>query len=388
MKEWHDYVIQSSNPNVLIMLSGGKDSIAALIKLVKKNINVVAIHFVHKWGETIPTEEAERICEIYDVKLVKYDFSYEFEKAIHGYTDGRPCLLCKKQMYSCLEQYLNKNNFGWIAIGDNANDKTTIARMKKYPNPFGDDNYICSDYFGTEMGCKLPDSMHVLRPLINMSAIEIEQFLSIEKIDVRRINSTGDKYFEYHREGCPVQFVDNGYPIDKILLKRLQEYNCKITEFARKKGIRASIHMPSTFIVTIPAGYEKEAMDYMENAGMKIDHDVNSKMLNFSRKYNAYIELAGTDILLHRTYLKLFERLLERIEMNDISFEISEGEREVVCFARDKAFRIVMVLDKIDMCVELNINFLRSERIDNKKIENLIIEIFRTRKYKIYGYSD
>ena len=65
MKNWKDIVLNSKNKNVLLMLSGGKDSIAALVTLVKENVPVTAIHFTHKWGEEIPTQEAKNICKRY-----------------------------------------------------------------------------------------------------------------------------------------------------------------------------------------------------------------------------------------------------------------------------------------------------------------------------------
>ena len=106
MREWENIVKHSKNPNVLLMLSGGKDSIATLITLIRNDISVTAIHFLHSWGEVIPSEEAERICKKYNVKLIKVDFSAQFYNAIKGYADGRPCLLCKKQMYLYLEKFL------------------------------------------------------------------------------------------------------------------------------------------------------------------------------------------------------------------------------------------------------------------------------------------
>lgn len=45
MREWENIVKHSKNPNVLLMLSGGKDSIATLITLIRNDISVTAIHF-------------------------------------------------------------------------------------------------------------------------------------------------------------------------------------------------------------------------------------------------------------------------------------------------------------------------------------------------------
>jgi len=61
--EDYGVVKQSSNSKVIAMLSGGKDSIATVVLLKKSGIDVTAIHFIHQWGASIPTEEAKRICE-------------------------------------------------------------------------------------------------------------------------------------------------------------------------------------------------------------------------------------------------------------------------------------------------------------------------------------
>ena len=97
MNDWIKLVKESNNTKVLLMLSGGKDSIATLLCIVKAGIEVDAIHFYHKWSELIPLEEAERICGLLSVNLIKYDFSNAFSDAVTGYANGRPCLLCKKR---------------------------------------------------------------------------------------------------------------------------------------------------------------------------------------------------------------------------------------------------------------------------------------------------
>lgn len=382
MNKWWNIVKESSNPNTLLMLSGGKDSIAALVFLKKKKIPVTAIHFFHRWGEDIPSTEAERICRLLGVELIKIDYSEELYSSIESYTDGRPCLICKKQMYSCLDAFLKSHNYGWLAIGDNANDTTTIARMKMFDNSFGD-NLECSEYFGSEMGIKLPLGMHVLRPLINMSADEVERALSEAQISVKRINSTGDKYFEYHREGCPIQFIDNGYPIDIQTLEKLKEYNAKITEFARANEILASIHIPSTFIVTIPKGYEKKAAQYLTDSGLYVNEEVNFGEKRFFKHISVILELVGTDIRNYKTYRKLFMRLIERLGMSNSTKDEFEVDEKVVCIAFNNDARVTMTLDN-DVVLSLDFVFQQDSRCNSVAyIENLLIEIFRTRKISI-----
>ena len=102
-------IINSNNPKVIAMLSGGKDSIASVVLLKKNGIDVTAIHFVHDWSSEIPTEEAKRICNEYGISLILKKYTKEFCEAINGYTAGRPCLLCKRQMYKILLEYLSRD---------------------------------------------------------------------------------------------------------------------------------------------------------------------------------------------------------------------------------------------------------------------------------------
>lgn len=260
-----------------------------------------------------------------------------------------------------MDEYLEKNQFVWLAIGD---------------------NMICSDYLGTEMGSRLPEGMHVLRLLIYMSVNEVEQMLYDGGISVKRINSTGDRYFEYYRDGCPIQFIDNGYPIDVDIFRKLKEYNSKITEFARKKGIRVSIQMPSTFIITIPQGYELEAAEYLEREGLTVNYGVNFSELQKTKRITAFVKLVGTDIVKYQTYRKLFNRLLERLYINDCIVDQFDYGNVVFCGGYKSETKMVMFIDKKDMSISLEIIYLPNKytRIDITYVKNLLIEIFRTRR--------
>lgn len=383
----YSIIKESPNPKVIAMLSGGKDSVASVILLKKIGIDVTAIHFVHRWGAEIPTEEAKRICNEYHIPLIIKDYTREFCEAVNGYTAGRPCLICKKQMYKALLGYLSTNKYGWLCIGDNSNDRTTIARIKTYINEgHSEDSLLCSGYFGSEMGIVLPKGMKVIRPLINMTANDVESFLDKEKIAIKRINSTGDKYFEYHREGCPIQFADIGVKLDENLYSALKTYNDCITEYARKEGILASIHMPSTFIITIPRGYEKTAADYLKMNGLDVNANVNSSDIPFREEFVGYIYDLNRNLLNTNTYEKVFRRFLERLELFGDNILINCLEENVVCIYKEN-----------DVSLEMNFKFDISEatiiysfgkdscgRKDRLVFDNLILEIFRTRKYKIH----
>ena len=379
----------SKNPKVIAMLSGGKDSVAAVLLLKKNGIDVTAIHFIHEWGAAIPTDEAKRICSEYEIPLIIKDYTKEFRDAVNGYTAGRPCLICKKQMYKWILNYLESGQYGWLCIGDNSNDRTTIARINQYiSDNHPEDSLICSGYFGSEMGIVLPKGMKVIRPLIDMSVKDIERFLEEEKISIKRINSTGDKYFEYHREGCPVQFADIGVELNEILYSELKIYNDAITEFAREKGILASIHMPSTFIITIPRGYEEEAALYLENQGLKVDKQTNSTELSHDKSFQALIFDLDKNLYTTRAYEKIFKRILERLELFNGNIAINDNNGTVICSysGQESTLKISFDFDGQNAYLIYSFNNSSLGRKNKEVFDNLILEMFRTRKYKVYEY--
>lgn len=382
-------VKESDNSKVLAMLSGGKDSVTAVIMLKKQKIEVTAIHFIHNWGSSIPTTEAKRICKEYDIPLIIVDFTEEFCSAVNGYTDGRPCLICKKEMYKLLLEHLESGMYGWLCIGDNANDRTTIARIHQYINNGNqDDTLMCSGYFGSEMGVSLPKGIKVIRPLINMSATEVEGFLSNENVLIQRINSTGDKYFEYHREGCPVQFADIGVSLDEELYSDLKKYNDVITEYARKKGILASVHMPSTFIITIPRGYEDEAANYLESCGLPVNTFVNSKESLYDKTMYAVVFDINISLYETQAYKKIFTRILERLELYGENIEIIDNYESVICkYETDGVhFEVLFNFKCLNANITYSFNHTSPGRKEIDVFDNLILEMFRTRKYKVHEY--
>lgn len=81
---WVKTVKESSLPKVLLMLSGGKDSVACLTLLKENEMEVTAVHFVHAWGSEIPTMETKRVCQEFNVPLQIIDFSNILFQAIDG----------------------------------------------------------------------------------------------------------------------------------------------------------------------------------------------------------------------------------------------------------------------------------------------------------------
>lgn len=387
--KWYEKIKSSENPKVISMLSGGKDSIVATILLKKEGIDVTAIHFIHKWCESIPTEEAIRICKLYDIPLIIKDYTKEFCEAVNNYKGGRPCLICKKEMYKVLLKNFSNQEYGWLCIGDNANDRTTIMRIKDHILKTNKENLECNSYFGSELGIKLPDKMKVVRPLINIAVKDVEGFLEKEKIKIKRINSTGDKYFEYHREGCPIQFADFGVSLNENLYDDLKKYNECITKFAREKNILASIHMPSTFIITIPTGYERQAIEYLKQNKLEVNLNNNSSKKPKENIINGSIYEIKKELFNEEVYKKIFNRFLERLELFGNNKKILKDSENICCLYSDENSRFNIYFDFKSLEVELiyKYNQNSSGRKEEGIVENIIIELFRTRKYSIRNYS-
>ena len=83
-------ISQLKNKKVLLQFSGGKDSACCLVLLKNAGIDVECIHFTHRWGYELPTEEAKRLCSDFNVKLTLLDVSEDLEKLLLSHFNGRP----------------------------------------------------------------------------------------------------------------------------------------------------------------------------------------------------------------------------------------------------------------------------------------------------------
>ena len=90
---------------VLVQLSGGKDSIAALHILLEHGISCKAIHFIHKWCYHTPTQEAERICRKFGVEIRIVDITDAISDVFLNGFAGRPCRICKGIMDRITVEY-------------------------------------------------------------------------------------------------------------------------------------------------------------------------------------------------------------------------------------------------------------------------------------------
>lgn len=355
------------NKKVLLQYSGGKDSTACLIKLKNEGIVFEAIHFRHSFSYNTPTNEVIKHCKTFGIKVNIVDIDYNIKEVfLKGYNQ-RPCRQCKAIMDKITLEFAVKNQFDVICVGDTKSDATLVNRLPLKERS----NSSLSKYFNADI--ILPENIFIWRPLIEMNEGEVFKTLEVNNIKIQRVHDTGDKYFEYSREGCPLQFKDFGVNFSFELMKKLKKYNDVCSSFAKENGIRASIHLPSEFIVTIPQGFEDNCRKYLMSHGCylkTVSYLNNNYIYNFT--IAIYMPLSEIE-LLGVAFIRFLERLGIKGEIiNSFNAEILVG---------NPCTNVSVSYDRIN-----NIIFGRmisSKKISKKIIRNLLLEIFHTDKIEV-----
>lgn len=352
---------------VLLQLSGGKDSVACLLLLLKYNLHVEAIHFTHKYAYDLPSSMARSVCRQFDVTLHCRDISQELESKFLDDFRGRPCRKCKAIMDGYTVKFAAENAFHYICVGDNAEDTMLINRLKEE-----DGAVAClSRYFNKEV--ELPSGLQVYRPLLFMHSDQILTFVQDNIPHFRRINDTGDKYFEYSREGCPLQFKDLGAKYSSELMCRLKQYNVWCSEFATSMGIKASIHLPSGFIVTIPKGFEDQCRTYLIKKGAMLKDVVKCDSIT---AWSIYLR---PRIFIEDDSVK--EEVLKRFSER-LGYEVDQVAIDGNHWSAETAFSYVSMTWNRNRAV-LIINVLGNMELAKTSLGNLCIEVFHTNDYQV-----
>ena len=380
MTNWQtELTTLDSKPRLLLLLSGGKDSVCCLYKLANwgEYSRFECVTFIHKWCSKVSLEEARHHCSHLGIRLREIDFTQELERALSGFSNGRPCLKCKPEMYKRAIILAQRENFNWIVTGDNGNDRTTFNRLVKYNLEHNNLSYhFCSRYLAGEQGLELPPNIWVLRPLMCSSSDEIENELKKNKITVNRNYSTGDKYFEYSREGCALQFCDPGVELTQSIRDDLLEYNIVANDYGRQHKIRTSVHIPSTFIVTIPEGNENNVADALIQHGLKVNFSINSTKM--SDDYITIIVENAMKSMTWETFIFLFNRFVERLELPKENILLSD--KRISYKSPSLSFYAIPFWDNAFV---INMRGPDTQLLDDKRLSQLLTELFHTRKIRI-----
>lgn len=247
--------ILKPSERVVLMLSGGKDSALCLRKLLEIGVEVYPIHFTHKWGWALSTQEARKLTKKFNILLKEIDISKEFLRKFNNFTGGRPCRKCKPIMYEATIKYALSNDIKWICVGDNLLDTINI-RINEFIEKNGGTKYVNRFLDCINEGVIIPENIEIIRPILDQSPDEISEELRVFGIKVQKNHETGDKYEQYWREGCPMQYNEEGTPLTEQRMNDLFDFNQLAVDMGKQGDYRVSVHLPSKRIVTIPSGYE------------------------------------------------------------------------------------------------------------------------------------
>lgn len=354
---------------VLVQLSGGKDSMTCLVLLKKMGVELDAIHFIHAYNYSLPTEMAKNICNELGVPLHVKNVTDELSALLLADFKGRPCRYCKAIMDQITVNFAMENGISVICIGDTGDDTTLINRLIDIEGEIRP----LSKYINKSVS--LPDDITVIRPLLNYHGDEIIEFVQSTIPDFKRVHDTGDKYFEYSREGCPLQFKDLGAVYTEDVMKKLQVYNSLCSEFAMYRNIRASIHLPSEFIVTIPRGYEDECREFLLSKGCNLNNTSSRNIPLYI--VTAHLRTNGitlSDGTLSEALMRFIERLGHKplnIIDNSTNIQMFGDGFETECFKHSTQV--------------LSITITSSFSLNQRDLENLCVEIFHTYNYVVHN---
>lgn len=368
---------------VLVMLSGGKDSALCLKTLKDAKAKVESIHFRHKWCWGLAESEATRIANSFDSPITIVDYTDEFKRRTIGFRDGRPCKICKPGMYKLTIDHAKAHGFRYICVGDNASD--TIVDRIRVSAPDQETLYITSYLDCISEGVLVPEDIKILRPLIHTSAAEVEEWVRISGIEIKRVHETGDKYLEYWREGCPIQYNEPGEPITEARLDELYEYNVIATTYARDNGFRASVQMPSRKVITIPRGHEREIEEALKDRHLSVaENKTENRQTPGAVQYIIEVFQLSEKILTEHASIKPFlDRLIERLKLD----VVKEIHYDLISQGSTSAY----ILSTSHLAVRtwpehnyLHINLLSSKDLkDKNNLHNVIFEVFKTYEFNI-----
>ncbi|SMP11186.1 tRNA(Ile)-lysidine synthase [Desulfurobacterium pacificum] len=181
------YSLINPKENVLVALSGGPDSVTLLYLLLKLKdklkVNVFAAHLNHMLrGEESDRDEefVRKLCNEWNVTL------FVERRNVKEISKGKNVeAIARKERYDFLRKTLKEIGGGKIATGHTASDlvETVLLNLTKGTGIRGLRGF-------------LPKSGNVIRPLIEITRKEIEEYTKKEKLPYVIDSSNYDKSFE------------------------------------------------------------------------------------------------------------------------------------------------------------------------------------------------
>lgn len=171
---------------VVVGVSGGADSMALLTALHSLGLSITAVHCnFHLRGRESDRdmEFVTSFCRQRDIPLQIVDFDVEAYRAVNG---GSVEMACRELRYRKFEEIMAKIKADRIAIAHNADDQaeTVLLNLMRGAGVSG-------------LRGMLPDTGRIIRPLLSVTRLEIEEYLKVK--GVGHITDSSNLSSDYRR---------------------------------------------------------------------------------------------------------------------------------------------------------------------------------------------
>lgn len=160
------------NAKILVALSGGPDSVALLIAMKRLGYECVAAHCnFHLRGEDSNRDEqfVEDLTKRLEIPLVKVDFDVPAYEKMHKVSTE---MACRELRYEWFENQRIENGCSAIAVGHHKDDKLETFFL----------NALRGSGI-TGLASIKPKNGYIVRPMLDVTKDQIEQFLKLENQD-------------------------------------------------------------------------------------------------------------------------------------------------------------------------------------------------------------
>ncbi|UER67929.1 tRNA lysidine(34) synthetase TilS [Borrelia sp. BU AG58] len=215
---------------VIVAFSGGADSTALLLNLREYlNNDIVALYFAHyirpEWEQSRELDHIERFCNFYGISFQIKHCSVDIKKEARGLRMSVE-ELARKYRYDAFLEALRENEAIYVALAHNRGDQFETLVMRFFQGSFLDGLAGIPIVNGS-----------IIRPLLDVSREEIEEFLSLNKI-VCSVDSTNgeDLHLRNKIRNKLIPVVDEIFEGYQKSLKRVSEFSIEFVSFFDKSN--------------------------------------------------------------------------------------------------------------------------------------------------------